>query len=94
MTPAIKLDVVIPDDHHLEIDLPGDLPSGPAEVIVRPVAPEAEPTSAAPRTLADRFAGHVGLIDSRVERGGPGLSDSGGELFAESLEAKRRAGHL
>ena len=90
MASAVKLDIVIPEDHRLEIDLPEELPSGPAEVIVRSFVSDAEEAAAAPRTLADRFAGHIGLIDS----GGQELSEAGGEQFAEHLEAKRRAGHL
>jgi hypothetical protein len=43
------------------------------------------------QTLAERFAGHVGLIDSGYEEG---LSERVGELFAEHLAAKRRAGRL
>jgi hypothetical protein len=43
------------------------------------------------RTMADRFAGRLGVIDS----GGEGrLSEEAGEKFAAYLEAKRRAGHL
>lgn len=31
---AAKLNIVIPEDHRLELELPEDLPPGPAEVIV------------------------------------------------------------
>lgn len=31
---AAKIAVVIPADHHLEVELPADLPPGPAEIIV------------------------------------------------------------
>lgn len=31
---ALKLQVVVPSDHRLEIVLPDDVPAGPAEVIV------------------------------------------------------------
>jgi hypothetical protein len=34
MKSAIKLQVVVPSDHRLEILLPDEIPSGPAEVIV------------------------------------------------------------
>lgn len=34
MKAAVKLDIVIPEDHHVEITLPAELPAGPAEVIV------------------------------------------------------------
>lgn len=34
MQAAIKLDVDIPPDHRLEIAVPEELPTGPAEVIV------------------------------------------------------------
>jgi hypothetical protein len=34
MVQAAKLQVVIPEDHRLQIELPADLPAGPAEVIV------------------------------------------------------------
>lgn len=55
-----------------------------------------EPSSARPetkpgKTMADRFAGRLGLIDS----GGDGLlSQNTGESFTDYLEAKRRAGRL
>jgi len=34
MKAAVKIDIVIPEDHRLEITLPAELPPGPAEVIV------------------------------------------------------------
>ena len=48
---------------------------------------EAEPK----KTLAERFAGRVGLIDSG---GRMRAAENIGERFAEHLEAKRRAGRL
>jgi hypothetical protein len=42
------------------------------------------------RTLADRFAGRVGVVASGHGR----LSEDAEELFGEGLEAKRRAGTL
>lgn len=33
-----KLQIVIPDDHHVELSLPAEVPAGPAEVIVFPGA--------------------------------------------------------
>jgi hypothetical protein len=38
---AVKLDIVIPANHQVELALPESLPAGPAEVIV--LAPSAEP---------------------------------------------------
>lgn len=34
MKSAVKIDIMIPESHRVEIDLPADLPTGPAEVIV------------------------------------------------------------
>jgi hypothetical protein len=34
MKSALKLQVVVPEDHRLEIVLPEEVPAGPAEVIV------------------------------------------------------------
>ena len=53
---------------------------------------EAETTQAGgPRTLADLFAGRVGRIRSS---GKERLSEDCGTKFTDSLEEKRRAGHL
>ena len=41
MQSAVKLNIVIPSDHHVELTLPETLPTGPAEVIVL-TAPRAE----------------------------------------------------
>lgn len=35
MANALRLEVIIPEDHRLEISLPTNLPAGPAEVTVR-----------------------------------------------------------
>jgi hypothetical protein len=43
------------------------------------------------RTLADEFAGRIGVIGSG---GRERLSEDTGESFADHLQAKRRAGHL
>lgn len=44
MQTAVKLTVTIPDSHRLELELPDDMPVGPAEVIVLATpAPEAQP---------------------------------------------------
>ncbi len=34
MKSAVKIDIMIPENHRVEIDLPADLPAGPAEIIV------------------------------------------------------------
>jgi hypothetical protein len=34
MKSAVKIDIMIPENHRVEIDLPTDLPTGPAEVII------------------------------------------------------------
>jgi hypothetical protein len=52
---------------------------------------EHDPGAEPPRTLAERFAGRVGLFGSG---GGEPLSEATGERFAEHLESKRRAGRL
>ena len=93
MDPAVKLDIIIPDDRRLELDLPNELPAGPAEIIVRPVPREPPGSSAvdSPESLADLFAGHIGLIDSGSTEP---VSEKGAESFAAYLEEKRRAGHL
>lgn len=36
--PGFKLQIVIPDDHHIELNLPAEVPAGPAELIVFPGA--------------------------------------------------------
>lgn len=43
-----------------------------------------------PRTLADEFAGRVGLISS----GKRNLARRAGELFADGMVEKKREGHL
>ncbi len=101
MGSAVRLDIVIPESHRVELTLPAELPTGPAELIVLPASHridegsgERENTSShdgGTRSLADLFAGRVGLIDSG---GRDSLSQDGGEKLANHLEAKRRAGHL
>ena len=95
MEPAVKLDIIIPEDHRLQVDLPEELPSGPAEIIVRPIrqppAPEPPSQSPAPQNLADLFAAHIGVVDSRIDEP---LSEEGGNKLADALEIKRKAGHL
>jgi len=34
MKSAVKIEIVIPESRRIEIDLPDDLPTGPAEVII------------------------------------------------------------
>ena len=34
MKSAVRIDIVIPESRHIELELPRDLPLGPAEVIV------------------------------------------------------------
>ena len=34
MKSAVKIDTMIPENHRVEIELPADLPAGPAEIIV------------------------------------------------------------
>jgi hypothetical protein len=34
MKSAVKIEIMIPENHRVEIDLPKDLPTGPAEIIV------------------------------------------------------------
>ena len=97
MNPAFKLDIIIPDDHRLELDLPGDLPVGPAELIVRPVPrreieePPGAPRTDPPKNLAELFANHIGLVDSRSSEND---TESDVESFVDHLEEKRRTGHL
>ncbi len=95
---AFKLDIIIPEDHRLQVDLPEELPSGPAEIIARPVRQSPKPDSSetpgmspAPQNLADLFAGHIGLVDSGLKEP---LSEDGGNKLTDVLEAKRKAGHL
>jgi hypothetical protein len=45
----------------------------------------------AARTLADEFAGRIGVIGSG---GQERLSENTGEKFADHLEARRQSGHL
>jgi hypothetical protein len=45
---AAKIAVVIPEDHRLQIQLPPDLPAGPAEIIVL-APPQAAVENAPPR---------------------------------------------
>jgi hypothetical protein len=37
---SVTIKTTIPDDHRLVVDLPPDLPAGPAEVVVTPVPAE------------------------------------------------------
>jgi hypothetical protein len=65
----------------------------PLEPTPVPESPAAAPCANGKpaRTMADRFAGRVGLIDS----GGDGrLSENTGKKFTDYLEEKRRAGTL
>jgi hypothetical protein len=59
------------------------LPSAPAVVTSK--------NGNAPRTMADLFAGRVGLVASK---GDGRLSEDSEKLFGEGLEAKRQAGTL
>lgn len=56
---AAKMAIVIPEDHRIELDLPKDLPVGPAEVIVliasKPV--DAKPAENRPRRALGLDAG-------------------------------------
>ena len=57
----------------------------------RPSAPADGTGSKLGRTMADRFAGRLGVVSS----GGDGrLSENTGEAFTDYLEEKRRAGTL
>lgn len=99
----VKLDIVIPEDHRVELTLPNELPSGPAKMIVLPVTSHEDShqddidlvqetqVEKAVESLADLFAGHTGLIDSGTQES---LSENGGERLTDHLEAKRRTGHL
>lgn len=94
MATAVKLDIIIPESHEVRLTVPDEVPSGPARVIFVPATePAQEPAERAEgaRSLADLFAGHIGLIDSGGEES---LSEDGGEKLTDHLEAKRRAGHL
>ena len=37
---AHRLNVTVPEDHQLQVDLPGDFPPGPAEIIVLTESPQ------------------------------------------------------
>lgn len=89
----LKLDIVIPENHRVELELPEDLPTGPAEVVVRVTTRSGDKTTSEtpPQSLADLFAGRVGLIDSG---GSEHLSRGCGEKFTDYLESKRRNGSL
>ena len=39
---AVKLNVVITDDHKLSLELPADIPAGPAEVVVLVPEPKSD----------------------------------------------------
>ena len=54
-------------------------------------APESKDADAPKPTLAERFAGRVGVIDTG---GRARAAENIGERFAEHLAAKRRAGRL
>jgi len=36
---SIKIETIIPESHHLELDIPAEIPSGSAEIIVMPISP-------------------------------------------------------
>jgi len=56
MVQAAKLRVVIPEDHRLQIELPADLPAGPAEVIVLVTREEPAPADRRAAMGMDRGA--------------------------------------
>jgi hypothetical protein len=55
MPAEVKLDIVIPLSHHVELSLPETLPPGPAEVIVR----------TASRPLRDRRSQAMGMDEGK-----------------------------
>lgn len=62
-TVAIK--TIIPEDHRLVIQIPPDMPAGPAEVVVTAVLPE---EAEHPWTLGDLLAsGLVGMWKDRAD---------------------------
>lgn len=65
--------------------------STPQEWIAAHLAPDQEGKPSAPKTLADLFAGRVGLIRSG---GRERLSEECREKFTDALVRKRAEGHL
>jgi hypothetical protein len=61
MVQAAKLRVLIPENHRLQIELPADLPPGPAEVIVLVSRDEKGPSDRHRATGMDR--GQVWIAD-------------------------------
>lgn len=62
MQAAVKLTVTIPADHRLELQLPNDVPAGPAEVIVLVPSPQELPERHPP-SLAE-FRSSLGVAPS------------------------------
>lgn len=58
---AVKLDIIIPSSHQVELDLPESLPVGPAEVIV--LAPSSEAVRHSPRGGMGMDAGKGWVAD-------------------------------
>ena len=58
---AVKLEIVIPSSHQLELTLPESLPTGPAEVII--LAPSSRSTSPSPRGGMGMDAGKGWVAD-------------------------------
>ncbi|HEV7784238.1 MAG TPA: hypothetical protein VGQ28_02810 [Thermoanaerobaculia bacterium] len=51
-----RLRVVIPEDHRIVVDVPEDVPAGPAELILRVERPVSESAKARFENLADELA--------------------------------------
>ena len=80
---TVSIKMTIPEDHRLVVEVPSDIPAGPAEVVVTALAPE---ESAHVWTLGDLLtSGLVGLWEGRTD-----ITDS--LAYARSLRqaAERR----
>lgn len=84
---TVSIKTTIPEDHGLVVEVPPDLPAGPAEVVVTALAPE-EP--ARTWTLGDLLAsGLVGLWSDRTD-----IADSAkfARALRQAAERRGRAG--
>jgi len=74
MPAAVKLQIVVPEDHRVEILLPEEIPSGPAELIVLAEAPPRAVRETEPADAEEHLVRRHGLLVYTGELAGdPGL---------------------
>jgi hypothetical protein len=89
---TMSITIDLPPDTELQLrERAEKLGQDPAAYIIALLDRDLKHIEGAPRTLAEAFAGRLGLVNSGgLER----LSEDTGEKFADYLEQKRREEHL